>query len=330
MDVFGFHLAVVAPAFPFYGRTTTNGRHFLNGIPLAQTEFANDPRSPVVQDDLVRLFSSQSKRKVGLVELGTLRSGTVPVSKKIESFYHQGIELAVFDAQVEGDLDRIVETVSSTGYRVLWVGSTGLARCIPKLLTVEVGQPLRTDHPSSTQVMVVSGSVSEVTHRQLDTLRAVTGILVVEMNPLEIIDPEKSRIEMKRCLSELENGLNGGGDVVLRLRWSGGEVAATKAKGREIGMEETEVSMRIADALAVVTNQIVNVHELRGLILTGGDTAKKVCTRLGGSGIDLLKEVEAGIAMGRLVGTRLFVVTKAGGFGTPYSLVNSIRMLKLI
>jgi uncharacterized protein YgbK (DUF1537 family) len=330
MDVYDFDLAAIAPAFPFYGRTTVNGRHFLNGIPLTETEFARDPRSPVKEDNLIKLFSSQSKRRVGLLELDILRRGEVAVLERMWYLRHHGIELVVFDAQVEEDLDRIVQAASKANCRVLWVGSTGLARCIPTLLRAQTGKTARSEPPCTThQVMLVSGSVSEVTRKQLDMLRTVPEVIMVEMNPLEIIaDEANAEREMDRCCSQLASGLKGGKDIALHLHSSREEVAATRAKGREMGLEETQVSMRVAAALARVTKDIVNKHELRGLILTGGDTSKTICCRLGGIGIELLEEVEPGIPLGRLLGTRLLVITKAGGFGTPHSLVNSLRTIK--
>jgi uncharacterized protein YgbK (DUF1537 family) len=330
MDAYDFDLAAIAPAFPFYGRTTVNGRHFLNGIPLTETEFARDPRSPVKEDNLIKLFSSQSKRRVGLLDLDVLRGGEAAVLERMEGLRRQGIELVVFDAQVEEDLDRIVQTASKTNCRVLWVGSTGLARCIPTLLRVQTRKTARSEPPCTThQVMLVSGSVSEVARKQLDTLRAVSGVIMVEMNPLEIIaDEANAKREMERCRSQLARGLDSGKDTALQLRSSREEVAATKVKGREMGLEETQVSMRVAAALARVTEEIVNRHELRGLILTGGDTSKTICSRLGGIGIELLEEVEPGIPLGRLLGTGLLVITKAGGFGTPHSLVNSLKTMK--
>ena len=39
--------AIVAPAFPAVGRTTVNGVLLVDGTPVAETQFANDPVSPV-------------------------------------------------------------------------------------------------------------------------------------------------------------------------------------------------------------------------------------------------------------------------------------------
>ena len=66
------------------------------------------------------------------------------------------------------------------------------------------------------------------------------------------------------------------------------------------------------------------------LILTGGETAQAVCHALQATGVQIIGEPESGIPYGRLIGGTapgLSVVTKAGGFGQPDSLINLIDFL---
>ncbi|EDO2269292.1 D-threonate kinase, partial [Salmonella enterica subsp. enterica serovar Braenderup] len=41
-------LAVIAAAIPAAGRTTLEGKCLVNGVPLLETEFASDPKTPIV------------------------------------------------------------------------------------------------------------------------------------------------------------------------------------------------------------------------------------------------------------------------------------------
>jgi uncharacterized protein YgbK (DUF1537 family) len=66
------------------------------------------------------------------------------------------------------------------------------------------------------------------------------------------------------------------------------------------------------------------------LVLTGGQTARIVCSQLGALGVHLLGEVLPGLPVGRLRGgvwDGLLVVTKAGGFGGPAALLDALRAL---
>lgn len=331
LDVFDADLAVIAPAFPLYGRTTVDGMHFLDGRLITLTEFATDPDCPVKEADVVKLFSSQSKRKVGLVHLSSVRGGSAAIIGRLEVLLREGVELVVFDAQVEADLDRIANAVASSKYRPLWVGSTGMARCIPSTIESTREEGLQLDFSSATDLgMLVVGSASGVTREQLATLLSQRHVHAVEMNPLQIVRGGESRMnELELCRSRLTHALSIGKDVVLHVSSSRKAIAATRSLGLELRLDPNEVPTIIVTALAHIAHQIVDVFSLRGVILTGGDTARAVCEELGGVGIEVWEEVEPGIPIGLLVGNHeLLVITKAGAFGTPEALVKSLDGLK--
>jgi uncharacterized protein YgbK (DUF1537 family) len=65
-------------------------------------------------------------------------------------------------------------------------------------------------------------------------------------------------------------------------------------------------------------------------VLAGGATARKVCERLGGAGLRLSGELSPGVPIGHIVGgpwDQVPAVTKAGGFGTPDTLLDVVRAL---
>jgi len=81
-------------------------------------------------------------------------------------------------------------------------------------------------------------------------------------------------------------------------------------------------------SLAEVVARLSEEERFEGLVLTGGATAVGVARRLGATGIRLHGEVEAGVPMGTLVGGAPYpVVTKAGGFGGPDTLVGAVEAL---
>lgn len=331
LDVFNADLAAVAPAFPLYGRTTVDGTHLLNGTPVNRTEFATDPQCPVGEANLLRLLSSQSKRKPGLVQLDTLREGGGAVARRLAVLAREETDLVIFDAKVEADLDRIADAVSATGYRVLWVGSTGLARCIPAALGVQAsGSPRRGYASPSDRTMLVIGSASEVTRRQLHHLAQGRNVTTVQMDPfLVVADLQSAATEMDRCQSRLAAALSGGNDVALHVASSRDDISAIQSVGQSVGLTPVEISARIVHALSRITRRVVDTYDLRGLILTGGNTAKAVCDELGATGIRIWEEVEPGIPLGRLVGDReLLIVTKAGAFGTQQALLRALEALQ--
>lgn len=331
MDVIPFDFAVVAPAFPKIGRTTLQGVHYLNGVPVNETEIANDPKCPVHESDLVKLLSAQSRRKVGLISLDVLHAGKEQLFLQIQSLLEAKTELIVFDAATEEDLQRIADWLAGSSYNALWAGSAGLADYIPQALSL----PVHTGKseqlaPSGKPVLLVAGSLSKVTRQQVASFNANSDVVAVEFDTVTAIASEEgTRQEIDRCKRELQSALASGSDVSLYASSSPEQVALTRDAGSRRGFDSTEVSNRIASTLGAIASELMRSAGLQGVILTGGDTARAVCRHLGVSGIQLVQEIEAGIPLGLLISdSPLWVVTKAGAFGTEHSLANAKRILK--
>lgn len=334
MDVIPFDFAVVAPAFPKIGRTTSQGVHYLNGVPVSETEIANDPKCPVHESDLVKLFSSQSKRKVGLIPLDILRAGKDQVLLNIQALLEAKTELIVFDATTEEDVGHIAEWVAQTSYKTLWAGSAGLADFLPSALALPIHSSESTEQKQTLggtkPVMLVAGSISQVTRGQVAAYNREPQVTAVELNTVQAISSEEGlKAEIERCGSELRAALTDGSDVSLCASSSPEQVQLTKAAGLQRGLDSTEVSNQISHILGEIASEIMQNVELQGVILTGGDTAKGVCKHLGVSSIQLIKEIEPGIPLGLLVRDKpVWAVTKAGAFGNEHSLSKAKKALK--
>lgn len=331
MDVIPFDFAVVAPAFPKIGRTTSQGVHYLNGVPVSQTEIANDPKCPVRESDLVKLFASQSKRKIGLITIDSIRAGKDQVYLNIQSLLETKTELIVFDAETQEDVQHIAEWIAETSYKVLWAGSAGLADFLPQALSLPVhgSEPVQLDS-SAKPVLLVAGSISNVTRQQVAVYNREPQVIAVELNTVHAMASEDGlRKEMQSCEDELHTALLKGFDVSLCASTSPEQVQLTKEIGARRGFDSTEVSNQISNILGAIASEIIRKSELQGVILTGGDTAKAVCKHLGVSSIQLVKEIEPGIPLGLLVRDQpIWAVTKAGAFGNEHSLSRAKNVLK--
>ncbi|MBA2941137.1 four-carbon acid sugar kinase family protein [Paenibacillus sp. CGMCC 1.16610] len=332
MDVIPYDFAVVAPAFPTIGRTTLQGVHYLNGVPVSETEIANDPKCPVKESDLVKLFASQSNRKVGLIPLEILHAGKDQVHLNIQSLLETETELIVFDAVTEEDVQHIAEWVAQTSYKILWAGSAGLADFLPDALSLPVCTSDSAPQLSggTKPVMLVAGSISQVTRGQVAAYNSDPQVIAVELDTVQAIASEEGlKAEIERCGRELQTALRNGLDVSLCASSSPDQVRLTKSAGLQRGLDSTEVSNQISHILGAIASEIMESIELQGVILTGGDTAKGVCKHLGVSSIQLIKEIEPGIPLGLLVRKQpVWAVTKAGAFGKEHSLSKAKKALK--
>jgi len=336
LDVVRPDCAIVAPAFPSYGRTTAGGVQFLRGVPLNETEFGADPTAPVREANIVRLLSQQSHRKAGHIPLDLLRQGPAQVARYLERLLSNGIELVVCDVQEQDDLRRVCTHIAASGVRVVWVGSTGLSEFVPLALGWHQAGPspvnARPDpaEPDSRPALVVAGSASATTRQQLKHALTTAGLRLITLDPLTLISGgAETDQEIHRSLSAIRAAVREGHDVGLTVLSSRDDIAATQKLGAELGVAPPQVARRIAETLATICQSVTAEGSFSGVVATGGDTAKAICDVMQVEALEILGEVEAGIPLMRLLGPiSLPLVTKAGGFGSLAAIVHSIKRVK--
>ncbi|KKI93327.1 hypothetical protein WQ54_03565 [Bacillus sp. SA1-12] len=329
--VFDPEFCIIAPAFPRIGRTTKNGMHYLNGIPLSETEISKDPKCPVKESSLCRLLESQSDQKVGLVRTEDLGSDIESWRAELSNWQQKGVKWLVFDAVLDEHLENIASCISSITENVVWVGSAGLAEYLPEKLGMINSVAVKPVMGENEHILVVSGSLSSVTRGQISRLLEMDGMIAVEVDPITVFEEENrwedfKKSYVKKMVAAYQEGYN----AVLFVDSSAEIRKNTAGAGKRLGLSSSEISNRISQGLGEIASEFLKNHSfVSGLVLTGGDTAKDVCRQIGASGLVLLKEVEPGIPLGKLAGEHeLYAITKAGAFGTEQSLVNAVLELK--
>ena len=330
LDSGTFDAAIVAPAFPTYGRTTIGGRQLLHGRPLDQTEFASDPTAPVTSADIARRFAEQSRRRAALVPLVVLQDGAAAVFEVLEQRRAAGDELFIFDAATEGDLERLAGTIGALPGRFLWVGSTGLSRYVPTAVGLVPHPAPRPDARAGGCVLVVAGSASATTRAQLDACAGIAGFVEVRIDSLAIAkggDVEAE--ELDRARRRFQAAAAECDAVALTLRAGRADIASTKTLAAQRGLAAGEVETQLVHALGQLTREVLNgPTRVKGLVLTGGTTAKMTVAQLRADAIEILEEIEPGIPLGLTSGRdALLVVTKAGGFGGPRAILRSVERI---
>jgi len=327
-----FDVAVVAPAFPTYGRTTSGGHQFVNGTPVHESEFGTDPTTPVKTSSIAARIATQCRRRIGLVPLAISREGPRSIQETVRAELAKGVEMLVFDVALEDDLAGVATAVGALALRTLWVGSTGLSRYVP----AAIGLRPRCRRPAfevlSGCVLIVAGSASETTRRQLDTCARRGNFTEIRLATRAIIrggraaqaEQERARVRLDAALREQH------GAVALTLTSTRADVAQAKSDAVARGMATEEAAALLVHALGELTaDAVAQGLPIKGLVTTGGSTAKTLAARLGADAIDILNEIEPGIPLGRLDGRcPMLIVTKAGGFGSEESLAKAVQEIR--
>jgi len=332
MDVVQPDFAIIAPAFPKYGRTTVEGVQHLHGRPLHETEFGTDPTAPVRDADIARRLGEGSRRKAGRLTLEQVRAGPMHKKGDIRGLLADGVELFIIDIAEQEDLKRLCLGFSHKDLRIVWVGSTGLAEFVPLAFgDASTSNTFGQDHPiDSRPALVLVGSASETTREQLRYAQANNQLNIIHLEATRLIQNGSSvAAELEEADSKLRAAINSGHDTALVVRASREEIAATQQLGATLNLSPAQVAQRIVDGLAQAGSVLVREGRVSGIVATGGDTANALCNALGAQALEILGEVEAGIPIMRLLGERsLPLVTKAGGFGSPSAIGDALVKVK--
>jgi D-threonate/D-erythronate kinase len=287
---------VVAPAFPAAGRITVGGIQSVHGVPVDETEMANDPHTPVreahVPSVLADAFSS-----VGALGVGDLADHE-RVRRALEDY-----ECVVADADRDADLEALVRAVPDPA-RVLWAGSAGLALALGSVYPGPSAGAVGVQRVPVRPVLVVVGSLSGVAREQVRRLVEEYGEVGVPVGGGEPNAVQKAVETAREALA-------------------GGTCAVVHSPEDRVASSES-----VLGSLAEVAWRLSEEGLFEGLVLTGGATAVGVARRLGDCGIRLEGEVETGVPRGTMIGPRPYpVVTKAGGFGELDTLVGAVEAL---
>jgi D-threonate/D-erythronate kinase len=287
---------VVAPAFPAAGRTTVGGTQRVHGVPVDETEMANDPQTPVRNAHVPSLLADTCA-SVGVLGVEDL-ADPGRVRRTLE-----GNECVVADADRDVDLEALVRAVPDPAL-VLWAGSAGLALALGSVYPGPSAGAANVRKDRVRPLLVVVESLSSVAREQVRRLVREYG---------HVAFPVESG----------ETGVSEKTVAVVRDALAGHTCAVVHSPEERSASGEAMLA-----SLAGVVARLSEEERFEGLVLTGGATAVGVARRLGATGIRLQGEVEAGVPMGTLVGPAPYpVVTKAGGFGGPDTLIGAVEAL---
>ncbi|OWR32634.1 serine kinase [Saccharibacillus sp. O23] len=318
------------PGYPKNNRTVLNSTLYLDGVPIGETEIAKDPKTPVTLSNLIELLELQTSRRIGKLTLDDLALGREHLLAELGRYAQEGAAYIVVDSTEERHLEQILADLKDAPYRLTWAGSAGLAHYLPAYY----GLPSRTQTPridgQPGAVLTVVGSVNRNSRAQLRRLLERPDVHAVAFDSWKAVaSPAEKEAEIRRVFDEALAGAERGLDVAVYSTGTPEHIEQAWRVGEAAGFERTEISNEIVKALADVCAPLLERGLFKGVSMSGGDTAKQVCLRWGIKGFELLDELEIGVPISTFLGKKgLYVITKAGGFGTERVFEHAIDKLR--
>lgn len=300
-------VAVLAPAFPATGRTTVDGRQLVKGTPLSETDlWQYERKSP--PESLVAMMGESELRTV-LVGLSAIRGDNLRETMRELA---RNADVLACDAETEEDLRAIAIASMELGSGTVWVGSAGLASHLARAAGLQREAPSRPALISPGPTLFVVGSGSSVSRQQAQFLESRPDVISLRIAPGALRAGEDLP-EWQTHRAMLARAFSAGIDVLLTL---GSEEPA-----------ESEQEPLLVAALGEMVRPFSN--SVGALVITGGETARAVFRAWGIPGMQVVGEVESGLPYSVTAGwhRQLPVLTKAGGFGTPGTLLHCREFL---
>ncbi|VVE25502.1 Hrp-dependent type III effector protein [Pandoraea capi] len=324
-------LAIVAPAFPATGRTVRNGEVFVRGVPLAETDtWQLEHEGQEARLALMLAAAGMTSRIVPASALrGELAQVQAALGEATAQAREDGVTALIVDAQTDDDLAMLARA-SATLTDIFWVGSGGLARELAELpalfetpesaaLTGEIEKAEATANDTTNdrragagRILTLVGSLSAVSRQQCARLCEDNDV-VEWIVPPEVLRAGASHPESEGWCARIGEAIGQGTDLLVRI-------------GRDEAFDPAEGAQLSAALAALIAPHFT---QLSGLIVTGGETARAMLSAANIGALELLSEVEPGVAVGRPAnGTPMHVVTKAGAFGGEAALHSAYRHLR--
>ena len=312
-------LTTVCPAFPETGRTIYLGHLFVGRDLLSDSPMRHHPLTPMKDANLMRVLSRQTRARVDLVPITTVRQGASSISASFGYLTRKLVRYAVVDAIEDEDL---MTLGAACAEMKLVTGGSGAAIGLPQNFSQAGLIPKREAVAPLDTVgglgAVVAGSSSQATMGQVAAFRAEhPGWALDPFKVAESLDGEVAAV-LSWAKPKLASG-----PVLIH---AGGTPQEVKAVQDKLGRERA--GTLVEQALAKIAQGLVEAG-VRRLVVAGGETSGAVVQALGVKALQIGPQIDPGVPACLALGTpRLALALKSGNFGLEDFFMKALGTLK--
>ncbi|WP_448698348.1 four-carbon acid sugar kinase family protein [Mucilaginibacter sp. AW1-3] len=278
--------ALVVPANPALSRTITDGQYFLNGTPLHQSNFANDPEFPVKTSSVVERLNDKGIQ--------------VYSQKHNETLKHEG--LIVGDA---ASIDDLKGWTSQINKNMLLAGASGFFTALLDSLIIPDAQansvkPRAFENP----MLIVSGTSFGKSRDAISKLKADE--MPVSYMPATVLNtPSPDEADYEQWCNEIIAYLKESGQAIIAV--SEDMVDGSKADAKDLRYK-----------IAIVVKMVFDRVDIKELLIEGGSTASAILKQLCLYRFFPVEELATGvIRMQTENKPQLYITLKPGSYAWP-------------
>jgi 3-dehydrotetronate 4-kinase len=303
----GDSIVVVTPAFPETQRTVYQGNLFVGQVPLNESPLKDHPLNPMHDANLMRVLDRQSRAKISLINIATVRKGAEAIRSQLDRLAQAGVTAAIVDAIEDSDLTPIGAVALNSKLSVGASGlGLGLAQALVRRGAKNALRAASFDEPVGGPAVCLAGSCSQATLAQIASAEKKMPVL---------------RLKAERFMSTTEEVCNAISWALAHLEKSPVVISSSsspddlKALQSRFGVEAS--GRTIEQSLATIAEHLVG-HGLRRLIVAGGETSGAIVDRLKIRAFKVGEEIAPGVPILRSIGPKdrqMAMALKSGNFG---------------
>ena len=295
---------VICPALPVNGRTVYLGHLFVGEQLLSDSGMRHHPVTPMTDSNLLRLMERQSQGKAGLIAAAVQDQGAEAIRTKLNELASQGVNYVVLDALNEQHL--LIQGEALRDMRLVTGGSglaTGLARQWATSATQEDAETK--GRPRGDRAIIISGSCSQMTNRQVNAYRQLA---------------PSCEVEVTRCLENVQayagqlcDWVADNSDQPLApLLYATADAQQLQAIQQKYGAQRS--SAAVEELFALVTREL-KARGWQRFIVAGGETSGVVAQSLEVTAFHIGPTISPGVPWVRDIHQPLSLALKSGNFG---------------
>ncbi|GAF13142.1 candidate type III effector Hop protein [Bacillus sp. JCM 19045] len=316
---------LLAPTFLPNKRIVENGILFVNGQPIGETEFAQNEADPVKHSAIRDHVGLQFAGSMTVVPESIWDKSDVDIQNWFNEKKSDRPDIFICDASAADTLAKIAAFTESQEQRILLAGSAGLSEALTRSISGKKKPSLHSNHGAD-PILYLVGSMSDMSKQQVSRLLQHDQTVGIRLDASKAVneDPYVQAREYERLIQEARQALEQNKIPVVYSGTSRAEIDAVYAYAKEEQLSLHVLAKRIVNVLAVVGEALMESFTFQAVIMTGGDTAKALCSRMNIDELRLLAEFEAGIPVAQFPGKykQTYAITKAGAFGTKQTFSN--------
>lgn len=322
-DALGVKTSMVVAGFPRNGRTTVDGVHYLNGVPVSETNFANDPVTPLKFSRLSELIGQQSARPCRVFTHDWLDKEADVRRAHLEALKAEAAYV-IFDVRNQEDLATVAALIRDERNIC---GASAVCEELPGAW--HQVSPVELYHPDENHegVLILAGSLTPQTTRQIAALENA-GVAAHVLNPALLLSEADRAAAVKEAVAYAAARLTKGEDVLV---YAARDTAGVREKSARLGISDVEAGRCISLAFEAIARQVRTETGLTRYLVAGGETSDSVSRGLNVRTMHIWQEIEPGVPVmtARTAhGEELALVFKSGSFGSDAFLLNAAQILR--